>query len=254
MGTRCSRCLYVWHDLCAGHDGEIETWICAPCRPMRMEEQMEAFDREEVAEEGGGEEVAEEEGGEEVAEEGGGSRDMLVSPKRQKLREEAAESLERQGKKMQARVAGGNEVPVGVGTVVQVAVSNVDRSKVDSTNVTLVVVEVVHTGKTIKETKYRLACAAGVVNALYTRSYIAPQWQATPLLMGLDKCLSGWQGLPRISIRACVAVQSAVGGQGMTRCDCAGKCATLKCSCFKADRKCNSRCHKGSQKCCNLDD
>ena len=181
------------------------------------------------------------------------NEDLLVSPKRQKLRETAAASLEKQGKRMQARVAGGSGVPVEVGTVVQVAVADVDRSKVDSTNVTLVVVEVVVKGKTKLETKYRLACNAGVVNTLYTRSYIAPQWQATPTLMGLEECLSSWQGLPRVSLRACVAVQSTVGGQGMIRCDCAGKCATNKCSCFKADRRCNSRCHKGNQKCCNLD-
>ena len=239
MGTRCPRCMFVWHDVCAGHEGEIEGWVCVPCQGDTQ---------------GLGDLIAacadsDQEGGDDST-----TRELLVSPKRRKLRERACASLEQQGKKMQARVAGGNGVPVDVGTVVQVAISDVDRSKVDSTNVTLVVVEVVQTGKTTLETKYRLACTTGVVNTLYTRSYIAPQWQATPALMGLEECLSGWQGMPRVSLRACVTVQSAVGGQGMLRCDCAAKCATLKCSCFKADRKCNSRCHKGSKKCCNLDD
>ena len=32
------------------------------------------------------------------------------------------------------------------------------------------------------------------------------------------------------------------------------KCNKQTCSCFKAGRKCNSRCHKGSAKCTNHDD
>ena len=44
-----------------------------------------------------------------------------------------------------------------VGAVVQVAVDEVDRGKVDDSNATLVVVELVVTGSKRKETKYRLA-------------------------------------------------------------------------------------------------
>ena len=50
-----------------------------------------------------------------------------------------------------------------------------------------------------------------------------------------------------------MAVQSAVGGQGFVFCTCKGTCETQKCSCFKAGRKCNSRCHKNNTKCKNLD-
>ena len=41
---------------------------------------------------------------------------------------------------------------------------------------------------------------------------------------------------------------SVVGGQGVLNCN------KNICSCFKAGRKCNSRCHKGSTKCTNNDD
>ena len=61
-----------------------------------------------------------------------------------------------------------------VGAVVQVAVDEVDRGKVDDSNATLVVVELVVTGSKRKETKYRLAGPTGTVNTLYSRSYVKP--------------------------------------------------------------------------------
>ena len=57
-----------------------------------------------------------------------------------------------------------------VGAVVQVAVDEVDRGKVDDSNATLVVVELVVTGSKRKETKYRLAGPTGTVSTLYTRA------------------------------------------------------------------------------------
>ena len=133
------------------------------------------------------------------------------------------------------------------------AVDNVDRAKVDPTNATLVVVETVEQGEKQKETVYRLACAAGVVQVLYGRSYINPLPNMTPELVGLANALQNWQGMPQISLRGAMAVQSTVGGQGMLRCSCKGKCDNLKCACKKAGRRCNSRCHKGNAVCTNLD-
>ena len=45
---------------------------------------------------------------------------------------------------------------------------------------------------------------------------------------------------------------SMTGGQGMTRCSCTGKCNTKHCSCKRAGRECNSRCHQKNKVCCNL--
>jgi hypothetical protein len=87
-----------------------------------------------------------------------------------------------------------------VGAVVQVAVDEVDRGKVDDSNATLVVVELVVTGSKRKETKYRLAGPTGTVNTLYSRSYVKPLKKATAALVGLDRALQNWQGLPQVSL------------------------------------------------------
>ena len=58
---------------------------------------------------------------------------------------------------MQKRAAQSDGGPLKVGGVVQVAVDEVDRGKVDDSNATLVIVELVVTGTKRKETKYRLA-------------------------------------------------------------------------------------------------
>ena len=137
---------------------------------------------------------------------------------------------------------------------VQVSVDNVDRAKVDPTNATLVVVELVETGTKQKEIKYRLACRMGKIKSLYERSYISPVFGSTPELHGLQVALDSWAGMPEVSLRQAMAVQSTVGGQGMVHCNCKGSCESYKCSCFKAGRKCNSRCHKGNTCCTNHDD
>ena len=84
----------------------------------------------------------------------------------------------------------------------------------------------------------------GVLKNLYNRSYIAPIPTTTPAAMGLQTALESWRGMPEVGIKAAMRVHSAVGGQGMNRCDCRGKCDKGKCSCYRAGQKCNSRCHK----------
>ena len=71
-------------------------------------------------------------------------------------------------KKRAKKQDGGSELAVG--TVLQARVDDVDRAKTDPTNATLVVVELVKTGKRRIETKYRLACKAGPLKSLYCRS------------------------------------------------------------------------------------
>ena len=72
-------------------------------------------------------------------------------------------------------------------------------------------------------------------------------------MLGLQTALDSWQGMPTVGLRQAMRVVSAVGGQGLLHCACKGACNTAKCKCFKAGRKCNSRCHKGSKNCCNFD-
>lgn len=127
-----------------------------------------------------------------------------------------------------------------------------ERLETDETNATLVVVEVVQKGKKQTEDMYRLACPAGVISTLYSRSYITPL-EIDAGLMGLQAALEGWQGMPEVGIRAAMRVVSAVGGQGLVRCACTGDCTKGRCACLKAKRKCNSRCHKSNKKCKNHD-
>ena len=123
---------------------------------------------------------------------------------------------------------------MAVGTVVQIAVDDVDRAKVDDHNLTLVVVELVEKGTAQKDIKYRLAGTAGVLKTLYMRSYIKPLPTATPTLMGLQSVLDGWRELPQdVSIRTLAKSTSQAGGQGVVRCDCKGACDKNSCSCFK---------------------
>lgn len=112
--------------------------------------------------------------------------------------------------------------------------------------------EVVSKGEKQKEDMYRLACAAGVINTLYSRSYIRPL-EIGAGLMGLQTALESWQGMPEVGLRTAMRVVSAVGGQGLVHCACKGDCLKGRCACLKAKRKCNSRCHKGNKKCKNHD-
>ena len=174
-----------------------------------------------------------------------------ATPKRQKLRDGAYAHLQKQAQEMRQRAKAKHGV-VDVGTVVQVALADVDRGKLDDPNLTVVVVECVMTGTVQKEVKYRLAGLAGKIKTLYTRSYIKPL-KTTPLAMGLQKVLEEWQGMPEAGLRENAKLASQTGGQGHVHCSCKGACDKATCSCFKAGRKCNSRCHKGNKKCKNHD-
>eukprot|EP00966_Prymnesium_polylepis_P069654 1619523-Prymnesium_polylepis.1 len=121
-------------------------------------------------------------------EQGGGSSGTSglhgVSPGRKRQRQEAADQMNKQANRMQSRAAT-KEGAVAVGSVVQIALDDVDRAKVDDHNLTCIVVELVEKGKKQSEIKYRLATQGGVLKTLYTRSYVKLLPSATPSLMGL---------------------------------------------------------------------
>lgn len=181
---------------------------------------------------------------------------MGDTPRRRKLREAAFSHLQKQADKMQkyARQKDQCDQLLTVGTVVSIPLADVDRAKVDSTTATAVVVEVVWCGEQnrVESVKYRLACQAGVLKALRHRSYVHPLPGVTPSLMGLEEALHSWRTMPLVGDRACARVLSAVGGQGLLHCACTGHCMSGKCSCYKAGRECNSRCHKSNARCKNL--
>jgi hypothetical protein len=78
--------------------------------------------------------------------------------------------MQKQAGQMQKRAAG-KEGDVAVGSVVQIAIDDVDRAKVDDHNLTCIVVELVEKGSTQKEIKYRLATQGGRSTRAATSSF-----------------------------------------------------------------------------------
>jgi hypothetical protein len=108
---------------------------------------------------------------------------------------------------------------------------------------------------------YRLATRLGVIQP----SMNASSLQMIPSNVDLaSMCLAGIldndmaflkddQGAWKSSypMRTHANAVSMTSGQGMTMCSFTGKCNTEHCSCRRAGRECNSRCHKNNTKCCN---
>ena len=102
---------------------------------------------------------------------------------------------------------------------------------------------------------YKIGVVGGILNTSYLRQDLVHEIKQTPEFFGLEGIREGnWRDLPQISVRQGLKQVSITGGQGYVKCQCKGTCATAKCACFKAERKCNSRCHKSNATCCNHDD
>ena len=172
--------------------------------------------------------------------------EINVSPRRQASRKRAFDSQKKQACGMQKikKVIDGK---VKVGDIVHVGMATVDQTKVDGKNLTLVVVQINTTGLCT------LAAKNGVLKTKYPYHRISVVKNATVDLMGLKDAFEGWTGMPKISERKASRSTSIVGGQGVVKCDCRGLCDTRRCKCFKADRKCNSRCHRNNDDCTNHD-
>ncbi len=110
---------------------------------------------------------------------------------------------------------------------------------------------------------FRLATKKGVVRPCYCASslQLVDSSVITLASMGLDGLLDNdmaalkdesgnWKEIHPLRTHA--RSVSMTGGQGMTRCSCTGKCDTRSCSCKKAGRECNSRCHRNNTKCLNI--
>jgi len=148
-------------------------------------------------------------------------------------------------KDMASKVNGGD---IEVGCVVQVTLKNMDSTKVDGKNITLVVVEKVSPINNAPP-KYRLACAKGPMQNLYSRVYITVVKDAFPKSLGMDTILTCWRGKATVTEREAAASTSLVGGKGVKRCGCIGKCDTKRCACKKEGHFCDSACHGGLHHC-----
>lgn len=181
-------------------------------------------------------------------------KELMESPRRKSLRNAAFQSLSLQGRQMKRKALSDHQLSFAVGSIVQVPLHDVDTTKADGKNLTLVVVEVVQP-KDKSCAKYRLACKAGVLDTLYHPSYMTSVASNIKVL-GLESVLDEWTGLPRIKERRAAASVSMVGGQGKhLECRCmGGTCHTGRWTCFNAELKCNSKCHGGGNKNCTNKD
>jgi hypothetical protein len=139
--------------------------------------------------------------------------ELASTPGRAKKRQEAAEAMSEQAKKMQRKAAekqGFGELDVG--TIVHLRKEDVDRAKLDNPCATLVVLARTETNNYIVGNK------AGMYKELVARTYLTPVPNATPEQLGLSEILAKYlddsktQPCKRVGIRAICAAESAAGG------------------------------------------
>ena len=178
-----------------------------------------------------------------------------VSPHREVLRKRAADLLEKKAKKMRENAIekmGGVGKVFFIGEVVRVPVADVDKAKVDNSNLTGVIVEI-----NAVRMKARVVVKAGLLKPWYDYHKLsrvrAPGNNIK--LLGLEDQFVNWHKMKVVSEREASRKESFVGGQGKgtVTCSCKGACDSNKCKCFKAARICSSACHRNNAKCKNHD-
>jgi hypothetical protein len=179
---------------------------------------------------------------------------FFVSPKRDALRKRAGENMEKAASSMKKKAIEkyGNEKVCEVGEVVHVRLKNEDKAKVDSGNLTGVIVKV-----NKDRSQARVAVNCGLLKSWYAYHMLGriSGKSNDVALNGLTDALNGWESMKVISEREAARKASLVGSQGKgdVTCKCKGSCNTNSCSCFKAGRICCSACHRNNFKCCNND-
>lgn len=171
---------------------------------------------------------------------------MKLTPRREKLRNDAHAKLKKQARSMQRDATALTGGALETGSIVQYNLANFDLAKVDKKVLTCVVVDV-RTFKSGNACTYKIATKHGVLDKWIHHSYLTPKPGLTRKQMDLDKAYAKWRGMPSLPQRSLAIFASIVGGQGMGKksCGCKGKCNTRTCSCFKAGRHCGSSCHGG---------
>ena len=127
---------------------------------------------------------------------------------------------------------------VEIGDYVRLPVEDVDRGICDAGFLICRVIDIDYSFSL-----YELACQAGCFTIMFARNAFDKVDANLNISVRTDKSIS--------SIREAVKELSVGGGQGMTKCNCTGKCYNGRCSCKKANLLCNSRCHGGNSNCIN---
>lgn len=144
-------------------------------------------------------------------------------------RKRARASLVQQAERMvkRSRVV---HAPGHPGDNVTVPIPMVDRGRGDPRNIMGVIMD------RDDNDMYRIAVRAGLLNGKYSRN----QFDLCVQKLLKDTDVSKDQ---EVALRTAVQMESLCGGQGFVKCNCAGRCQSNRCKCFKAKVKCNSRCH-----------
>ncbi len=128
--------------------------------------------------------------------------------------------------------------PAKAGDTVMVPIPEVDRGRAEFRNLKAVVLSAEENGL------YRIGTRHGTLHQLYSRNQFIPCVES---FMGLDEVVKDKE----VSLREAARLDSIGTGQGFFKCNCSGSCKNGRCKCFKADVKCNSRCHGTNSKCKN---
>ncbi|XP_046603679.1 uncharacterized protein LOC124297098 [Neodiprion virginianus] len=130
---------------------------------------------------------------------------------------------------------------LAAGDCITLAVSTVDRASIDFSRILGVVLD--------KQNEvYQIGTKAGIMKGWSSRPEI--QKSGASMITLLDVRRDNF-----LTLREAAVAQSKCGGQGYKKCNCKvtkEQCSTKRCSCFKANMKCGSRCHN-SNPCANKD-
>lgn len=135
-------------------------------------------------------------------------------------------------------VTGSKFPPLSKGATITLAIPSVDRGPLDFRNLTGVIMD-------CRNSVYQVGTTHGVIKGWFPRTDL----QETETGITLSDVPSN----VFLSLREAAGKQSFFGKQGHKHCNCkqnAKKCETKRCACFKANLKCNSRCHN-SNSCTN---
>jgi hypothetical protein len=114
-----------------------------------------------------------------------------------------------------------------LGGVIIVPLDHVNLTKVGSANLVGVIVSI---------NQAKSTCQVAVKNGLLNRAYMYHALGAVPTTshnratIDLEDIFNGWKGLPKIIEQEAACFISSVGGQGMVKCNCKGKCLTNSCA------------------------
>jgi hypothetical protein len=177
-----------------------------------------------------------------------------VTPRRSAMRKRAHETMTKAAETMKKNVMKrvGEDKVCEVGEVVHVPLKDIDKAKVDTGNLTGVIVQVDKS-----RSQARVAVKSGMLKSWYVYhrlGRISGKGNNVEL-NGLSDALVNWKSMSVITEREAARNESMVGGQGKgdVTCNCKGACNTNQCSCKKAGRICSSACHRNNFKCVNHD-